>query len=90
MALIYQVLGKDRIREICEQYGLSSADTEVTDKLLVRWEELNDDSVAKIQVAIELTNGNENRGKIFTAAAAICVEFAEKQIAKDALSRKSN
>jgi hypothetical protein len=90
MTLIYQVLGKGRIREICEQYGLSSADAKITDELLVRWEKLVGNSSAKIQVALELTSNNTNRGKIMEATFAICVEFAEKQLAKETLARESN
>ena len=82
MTLAHRVLGKKRIAEICSQCGLNESDRQMIDKLLVQWEKLIGQPVAKLQVALELTSGNSNRGKIIQAASVICVEFAKKQLAK--------
>ena len=90
MTLVHRVLGKERIAEICNQYGLRPEDCQIIDQLLVRWEKLTGKPMEKFRVALELTHGNDNHGKIVQAASAICVEFAKKQLAKQPLPNDRN
>ena len=90
MILVHRVMGPVRIAEICGQYGLGQTDRQIIDQILERWEKLLGKPLDKLQVAIELTECNKNRGKIFQATNEICAEFAAKQLAQQQPSSSQN
>jgi len=77
---VYQVLGKERIAEICQEYGLASGDENAVKDILDEWEHLIGQSEKKIAVALEILKNNINSEKIISAIGSICSEFALKNI----------
>jgi len=77
--LIHQTLGRERIREICREYGLTPEDEGIIDEILEQWEHLIGQTEKKVAVAVEKTKNNPRHEQIVKAILRINAEFATKR-----------
>ena len=69
------MLGFERIKEICQKYGLTEEDQKIIDEILNRWENLVGQPFKKMMVVDELLTSNPYIGRITRAMLEIIVEF---------------
>lgn len=77
--LVHQTLGRQRIREICREHGLTPEDEEIIDDILERWEHLIGQTEKKVAIAVEKTKNNPRHEQIVKAMLRINAEFAIKR-----------
>jgi len=74
---IHRTLGKGRIKQICENYGLTVEDEKIIDEILLWWKHLPGKPNERIEVALEIIKDNPRYKQIIKALLIICFEFAK-------------
>ena len=64
-----ELLGREKIKEVCDRLGLDSEDKKIVEEILTRWEELKLTSEVerKVMVAINVAKNYPQQGKIMDA-----------------------
>jgi len=76
MSAVSEVLGEERIREICQEFGLGSKEEGIVNEILERWDQLVGDPLEKVRVAQEIIKDNPYFLQIALALKKINFEFA--------------
>jgi len=82
--LVHKTVGVKRIKQICDEFGLTTKDAQIIDQILEEWKNLLGNLDQKVLVAIQKTEGNPRREDIMAALLKINLEFAQKRGRPDA------
>lgn len=82
--LVHKIVGAKRIKQICDEFGLTTEDAKIVDQILEEWKNLLGNLDQKVLVAIQKTEGNPRRENIMAALLKVNVEFAQKGRRPDA------
>jgi hypothetical protein len=78
--LVHETLGNERIKQICNNVGLTSEDAKIVDQILEEWEQLIGKIDQKKNVFIKKTRDNPHRKEIEQALFVVSTEFFIKRI----------
>jgi hypothetical protein len=80
MTLVHDTLGAERIRQICEEQGLTPEDRRIVDEILEEWGWLIGNIEKKMEVAVNKIKGSPHKQEIIRALTIINIEFFKKRL----------
>jgi hypothetical protein len=81
--LVHKTVGEKRIKEICDEFGLTAEDAKIIDQILEKWKLLLGKDDQKVKVAFQLIGDNPNGGNILKALLQINAEFLFERMYPD-------
>lgn len=82
--IVHKTVGIKRIKQICNESGLTVEDAKIIDQILEEWKTLLGEDELKISVAIQKVGNNPRREKILEVLVLINIEFLIKSMNPDA------
>lgn len=79
MTFVHQILGRERIKQICKEKGLTPEDEKIIDNIFEKWDSLTGKVEEKVVVATREVKGNPRSQEIIHALLVINLEFLKKR-----------
>lgn len=76
---VHKTVGVERIKQICDDHGLTAEDVKIIDQTLEEWEKLLGQNERKVSSAIQKIRNNPHYEIILNALFRIIIEFVEKR-----------
>ena len=75
----FEIIGRARVREICQRHGLTREDVKIVEEILDQWEGLAGETEKKIDVVLKNIGDNPREIAIVYALTEINIDFMDKK-----------